>query len=168
MRPGEQNRLFEEWACAYQGIVFKIASAFATGVERDELAQEIFAAIWQAIPAYRGKSKPSTFVYRVAHNYALTWQRGRRNYRRKLDGYVWSGRSGDHDSVDGTERIEALYAAIRRLDALDRSIILLYLDKAAYAEIAEVLGLNANSVGVRIHRIKDKLMRLLKENSDEF
>lgn len=161
----EQNKLFEAWAMAYQGMVRSVAHAFATDGERDELAREILAALWLAIPAFHGKCKPSTFVYRVAHNHALTWQRGRRNYRRKLEQYAFAGpppaKTGDDP------RIEALYAAIHQLDGLDRSIILLYLDKLTYAEIAEVLGLRANAVGVRIHRIKDKLLQRMKENDHE-
>lgn len=165
MHASEQNKLFEEWAMAYQGMVRSVAHAFATGGERDELAREILAALWLAIPAFQGKCKPSTFVYRVAHNHALTWQRGRRNYRRKLEQYAFAS-PPPAETGDGP-RIEALYAAIHQLDGLDRSIILLYLDKLTYAEIAEVLGLRANAAGVRIHRIKDKLLQLMKENDHE-
>lgn len=165
MDASEQNRLFEDWAMTYQGMVRSVARAFATGGERDELAREILAALWLAIPAFQGKCKPSTFVYRVAHNHALTWQRGRRNYQRKLEQYTFAGPL-PADTGD-TSRIEALYAAIHQLEGLDRSIILLYLDKLTYAEIAKVLGLRANAVGVRIHRIKDKLLQRMKENDHE-
>lgn len=165
MDASEQNKIFEEWAMTYQGMILSVAHAFATGGERDELAREILAALWLAIPAFQGKCKPSTFVYRVAHNHALTWQRGRRNYRRKLEQYAFAA-PPPPKNADGA-RIEALYAAIHQLDGVDRSVILLYLDKLTYAEIAEVLGFRANAVGVRIHRIKDKLLQLMKESDHE-
>lgn len=167
MHASEQNRLFEDWAMVYQGMIRSVARAFAAGAEADELTRDILAALWLAIPAFQGRCKPSTFVYRVAHNHALTWQRGRRNYRRKLEQFARTGGSPDREPCDRDGRVEALYAAIRQLEGLDRSIILLYLDRLAYAEIAEVLGLRTNAVGVRIHRIKDKLLQRMKELDHE-
>jgi RNA polymerase sigma-70 factor, ECF subfamily len=57
-----------------------------------------------------------------------------------------------------------LYAAIRRLEPLDRSLVLLQLDEASYAQIAEIHGLSESNVGVRLNRLKHKLTAILQEN----
>jgi len=56
--------------------------------------------------------------------------------------------------------IDKLYAAIRQLSEVDRGVILLYLEEKSYQEIAEITGTNANNIGVRITRIKDRLRKL--------
>ena len=62
--------------------------------------------------------------------------------------------------------IERLYAAIRQLSEIDRGVILLYLEEKSYREIAEITGTNANNVGVRIKRIKERLRRILDGQVD--
>jgi RNA polymerase sigma-70 factor (ECF subfamily) len=62
-------------------------------------------------------------------------------------------------------RVERLYAALATLSDADRSIALLYLDQLSYREIAEVLGITESNVGVRLNRVKKRLIeRLQKEN----
>src|SRR5579859_3426174 len=57
-----------------------IASYAPPGAERDDLAQEVLLAVWQALPRFRGESSPRTFLLRVAHNRGLShaWRRSRR------------------------------------------------------------------------------------------
>ena len=59
-----------------------------------------------------------------------------------------------------------MYGAIRQLSAVDRAVILLYLDEKSYREIGEIIGTNPNNVGVRINRIKERLRRLLDEEDN--
>ena len=59
------------------------------------------------------------------------------------------------------EALQLLYQAIKKLPETDRAIILLYLDEKSYQEIAEIIGLSANNIGVKITRIKKKLKTLL-------
>ena len=61
------------------------------------------------------------------------------------------------------DRLEALYAAIRRLPRADRSLVLLHLDGLAYRDIAQITGLTENQVGVTLTRARQKLQLLLKE-----
>ena len=59
------------------------------------------------------------------------------------------------------ESLNQLYHAIRQLSELDRGVILLYLEEKSYQEIGEIIGTNANNIGVRIKRIKERLKKLL-------
>ena len=63
------------------------------------------------------------------------------------------------------QELKALYQAISQLSEVDRGIILLYLEKQSNGQIAEIMGLTANNVGVRVARIKQRLNTIL--NFDE-
>jgi RNA polymerase sigma factor (sigma-70 family) len=110
---------FSELMEAYAGPIRRLCAAYALSVpDREDLFQEIFLAVWRALPAFRGESSPRTWLYRVAHNVALTWQtRDRRRYSRetRLDEDV--GASGDMDL-----RRLALSQAIAAMNPRDRTL----------------------------------------------
>lgn len=58
------------------------------------------------------------------------------------------------------ESLNQLYVAIRRLSEVDRAVIILYLEEKSYHEIADILGTNANNIGVRVIRIKERLKKI--------
>lgn len=171
----ERSRTFDEWIAAHGAIVVRTARAFARGADRDDLEQELLLAVWRAIPAFRGGSSVATFLYRVAHNAALTFRRAERGRgARELQVAdelarqsvasapgvpgVPAGNAAD----DEARRLEQLYAAIRELPALDRALVLLSLDGIAYAEMAEIHGLSVNHVGVRLSRARRLLASRLE------
>ena len=61
------------------------------------------------------------------------------------------------------ESLNQLYVAIRHLSEVDRALIILYLEEKSYQEIADILGTNANNIGVRVNRIKERLKKILDE-----
>ena len=140
------------------GILLKTAYAFAAPADRDDLVQEMLLAAWQALPAFDARRcKLSTFLYRVANNRALNWSRSQRRYGRRLDALQQCPQialAGDADDGDAAARLDWLYALIRELAPLDRSVLLLHLDQLSHFEIGEVTGLSENYVGVRLYRIK--------------
>jgi RNA polymerase sigma-70 factor (ECF subfamily) len=164
---GELNRTFDAWLTAHGGIVVRTARGFATGADRDDLEQEILFAIWRAIPAFRGGSSVSTFLYRVAHNAALTWkraERGRtaRELRLAADLPHAEAAAEPTPETDTPRRLDRLYEAIHELAPLDRSLLLLSLDGVAYAEMAEIHGISTNLVGVRLNRARRVLTTKLQ------
>ncbi len=146
----------------HAGLIGRTARAFAPEpADRDELFQDVLVALWQALPQFQAHAKLSTYVYRVSLNCALNWQRSRRRYRAKLDGYVTlhaDSASPDTASPAEHERLRWLYAQIHALPPVDRSLILLFLDRIPYTEIADITGLSESNVGVRLHRIKQHLV----------
>lgn len=161
----EARRLerFHEWSEQHGAIVERAARAFARGADRDDLRQELLLAIWRAIPSFRGEARPSTFLYRVVHNAALLWRRGRRAAAESLESIVEPA-APEREGDEG--RLAALYAAIRRLPPVDRSLVLLSLDGVAYAEMAEIHGLTPNAVGARLTRARDRLATDLERSSE--
>ncbi len=174
MTTNQQNTLFDAWLAQYAPVLHHVANGFAEGADRHDLMQELMVAVWRAVPAFRGGAQPSTFIYRVAHNTALTWRRTQKNYRQRVDRFEATTAIEPTVSALGAvaetrdrEALEYIYSAIRQLPPLDRSLILLHLDGLAYADIAEIHGLSESNVGVRLTRIKEKLTTALEGISHE-
>jgi RNA polymerase sigma factor (sigma-70 family) len=156
---------FDDWLREYGAILHHVANGFATGADRHDLLQELMLAVWRAAPQFRGESAPSTFIFRVTHNAALTWKRGERRRAARFpplaDDVAEPAFDPGAASVD--DRLAQLYAALHRLEPVDRSLILLQLDGASYAQIAEIHGITESNVGVRLNRIRHKLTALIQE-----
>ena len=162
----EQQRRFTDWTRDHSAILHHVVNGFAAGDNRNDLLQEVLLAVWKSIPAFRGEAKPTSYLYRVCHNAALTWTRREKNYHRRVDQFnaFASNDSAPHPDPLAEERLAKLYSSIRQLKPLDRSLILMSLDGVSYREMAEVLGLSESNVGVKINRIKNQLAQTLKEN----
>lgn len=171
LTPAEQQARFQRWMRDHAAILYRVAAGFASGVDRDDLMQELLIALWRAIPAFRGEAQAATFIYRVSHHAALSWKRSER--RRDawqagpaaLEG-IESGGGADDDAAD-RELLERVYAGIRELPALDRSLVLLSLDGLSHREMALIHGLSEGNVGVRLHRGRARLALSLKEWLDD-
>jgi RNA polymerase sigma factor (sigma-70 family) len=164
MTSAEQDACFEAWMRAHAAILYRVSHAFATGADRQDLMQELMLAVWKAVPEFRGDAKPSTFLYRVSHNAAMTWKRGQRTYRQKVQAFSALPPPPTTTAGDESEReaLERVYAAIRELPELDRSLILLSLDGLSYRDMAQIHGLSESNVGVRLNRIRTRLASNLK------
>ena len=162
MTAEEQNRLFSDWIAHHGAVLHHVAHGFAQGADRHDLLQELMLAVWRAVPGYRGGAQVSTFLYRVAHNTALTWHRTQRNYRDRLDRFSQIPLAESTGDSSRHEALEHIYTAIRGLPPVDRSIILLHLDGVGYAEIAAIHGLTEGNVGARLSRLKQKLTTALE------
>jgi len=167
----EQHSRFDAWLGDHAAMLHHVANGFAAGADRHDLMQELLLALWHAVPAFRGASRVSTFIYRVAHNAALTWKRTQRNYPRRVEQFEALALPAETPATETSTReqelLELLYVRIRELPPLDRSLILLQLDGVSYAEIAEIHGLSESNVGVRLNRLKQKLSAAMKEVSHE-
>ncbi len=151
---------FQIWVIEHIGVFHRIARAFAPGADQHDLLQELLLSVWRAAPAFRGDSAPATFIFRVAHNRALTWRRGETRRRRRDTEYQRlhvEEESGDDPLLD------RLYSAIRQLEPLDRSLVLLSLEGQSYGEIAALHGLSETNVGARLTRVRKKLIQLTED-----
>lgn len=163
MPRGSDEQKFRQWLGDHRAIVHKVARAFARSTEdREDLTQEILLRLWMSMPMYRAESKVSTWIYRVALNRALTWRR---------DSSRWTGIAPTNGDIvesvkerghDESDLLEKLYDAIGTLAEVDRSLMLMALDERSYQEIAEVMGMTVNHVGVRLCRAKARLAELLR------
>jgi RNA polymerase sigma-70 factor (ECF subfamily) len=150
----DRERVLLEMLAAYRPRLRRISASYARGADREDLLQEILCQLWRSLPGFRGDAALGTWMYRVALNTALTWSRTRRRRPREVQPCEDEER---HPATAGAPSREdaILEDFLASLGELDRSILILYLDGLAYQQIAEVMGLTAGAVGVRLHRIKD-------------
>jgi RNA polymerase sigma-70 factor (ECF subfamily) len=174
MLADKREELFRRWLAEHKILVFKIAKAYAASPQdQDDLFQEILLQLWSSIPAFEGRSRETTWIYRVALNTALVWKRTesgkRKRYHRQLADF------GDVPDVQHVPDrpaahrriVDRLYAAVRELPKIEGSIVLMYLDGLEYRQMAEILGLSTSNVGVKLHRAKKQLANMLKELVDD-
>lgn len=156
-----QEKAFLTEIDANQGIIRKVAHLYADRREdREDLYQEIVYQSWKAFPAFKGEAKFSTWLYRVSLNTALTFrkQESKRKPTRDL-----LPEDAIEDPRPPQEAREILLWAIRKLDKIDRMIILLHLDGYENKEIADITGLSTNNLAVKLHRTKAKLTATIRK-----
>ena len=146
-------------------IAYKVANTYCRhSQDRDDLSQEILGQLWRAFPTYDPNRSFSTWMYRIALNVAISFNRS----RKRRPTVSWDGQL--HDLTDAgfvpeiDYRIRELYAFIDRLQPLDRALLLLYLEEHSYCEIAEVLGITVTNVATKISRLKERIRNDLKSD----
>ena len=136
--------------------------------DAEDLYQEILFQIWRGLPNLKQKEYADTWVYRVALNAAISFTRKDKPHRRIIptaqDQLIeWSDERQAAQGSDAAVDLQFLYDAIAKLNVYERAIITLHLEEMSYAQIAEVMGMNANQVGVMLHRTKNKLAEVMSE-----
>ncbi len=155
------------WA-EYSDGIGRLAASYESAPDlREDLLQEIRLALWKALPRFRGDCSLRTFVYRVAHNRALThvWQRrGQPVPSDELDEVRDPSPGPESSAIRRADR-ESLMRAIRKLPVHYRQVITMVLEELPQAEIAAVLGISENNVAVRLNRARNLLRRELGVNA---
>jgi RNA polymerase sigma-70 factor (ECF subfamily) len=172
MPADEQEAIFRRWLEAHLGLIMKVVRGCAPPQDQDDLIQDVFLQLWSSIPAFRGDARETTWIYRVAFNTALAWRRGEQRRRVKHETFqkleVSPPAAPSHaDRLPEQEMVAQLYAAIRELPKVDASLMLMHLDGLSYQEMAEVLGMSENYVGVKLNRLRQQLAEKLKGACDE-
>ena len=130
---------------------------------REELVQEILLAVVRALPRLSEPGKLKPFVFRIAHNRAVSHVARRVREPAMEDGadLVVSEAPSQEQALIAAERSAALLEAVRALSLPYRQVITLVLEDLTYEEIAQALGLSVSNVGVRVNRAKQRLRELL-------
>lgn len=158
--PPISEREFASLVKQHSRIINKVSYFYATDkVPFDDLRQEIYVNIWLGLKQFRGDSKISTWIYRVAVNSALMALRSSKSNIETVS--VDFGLLDISSEIDDAqkENLQVLHSLINRLENIEKAIILLWLDEYSYDEIADTLGLKRNTVAVKIHSIKEKLSK---------
>jgi len=145
-----------------------VASYAARGPEHDDLAQEVLVAVWQGLPRFRGESSLKTFVLRIAHNrcLSLAWKRTRRPTGSATElVHLPDPRPAIDEQVAMRQRTERLFQHVRTLPLGQRQVLTLALEGLSHAEIAEVVGITAENVAVRLGRARESLRRSLEKEA---
>jgi RNA polymerase sigma-70 factor (ECF subfamily) len=152
-----QTRFFAELD-AHRRILSKVTRTYCREpADREDLAQEIVVQLWRSFPRFDGRSKFSTWMYQVALNVAISYQRSEIVRAR----YVISDEAQILDAVDQTndepQEVGLIYEFIDSLNPLDRALVLLYLDGNSHQEISQVLGISTTNVATKMSRLKQAM-----------
>ena len=148
---------FVDLVRANERVIYKVCSFYVSPkVSAEDLYQEVVANLWRGYSGFRGESAPSTWIYRIALNTCVSYIRRERKWRSPVVAETIFEASRETDG-EGEDRVALLYRIIATLNALDKAVILLWLEEKNYAEIAEITGLTSTNVGVRLNRIKNRL-----------
>lgn len=159
------HQRFLELLGPHEPALWRLAGVHARGlVDREDLYQELVLQLWRSFSSFRAESSYSTFLYRVALNTALAWNRKARNTSRPLSLEDLPD-TEDRRAHDSSHEHERLARAIQQLAPLDRAVISLALEDLSYEEIATITGLSISNVGTRLSRSRAHLRSILEKHS---
>lgn len=160
---------FEDLIDQYYGGLNRVAASYeANSALKEELLQDILEAIWRSLKNFRAEASIKTYLYRIAHF------RGARHVAKQVK-RIEVNTNNDVEPIDDKHpeqqaekqlQIECLLKAIHQLPIIQRQLITLFLEGFSYREMAEVTGLKANHIGVKLNRAKTSLKNIM-EPKDE-
>ena len=163
IQAGRGQEAFERLVPAYRRRVFGLAySILRDRGAAEDLAQEVFVKLWQALPRYDGRAKLSTWIYAITRNAAISAQRSRRHSMSMSDPAILA----EVEDAVATPAAVTDDAALRRhVEALPdkqrQAVTLYYLDERSVDEVAAMLGLPVNTVKTHLHRARANLATAL-------
>jgi RNA polymerase sigma-70 factor (ECF subfamily) len=148
----------------------RLAASYERDAARQEdLVQDIWFAVWRALPRFRDECSERTFIFRIAHNRAVShvdhWQR-RRTDALDDDATFLAPDPDPEDALSQQQRHERLRRAVQSLPISMRQVVVLALEGLTHAEIAAILGITDNNVAVRLTRARAELARRLGAQKD--
>jgi RNA polymerase sigma-70 factor (ECF subfamily) len=163
IQAGRVQEAFERLVPAYRRRVFGLAySILRDRGGAEDLAQEVFVKLWQALPRYDGRAQLSTWIYAITRNAAISALRGRRRQLSLSD-------PGVLEEVEGVVAVSAASAddvSLRRhVEGLPekqrQAVTLYYLDERSVDEVAAMMGMPVNTVKTHLHRARASLATAL-------
>jgi RNA polymerase sigma factor (sigma-70 family) len=151
------------------GIILKIAGVYSkTTQDKEDLINDITLELWKSFGRFRGDSKISTWIYRVALNTSMNYRRKREKDKLFFldDLKQFESRNWIIEQPDSSHS-EILYQCINELDQLNKAIILLYLEGNSHDEISHITGVSKTNVGTRISRIKEQIKNLATTKTEQ-
>ena len=163
----------------HQRFVFTLALRFSKSREdAEEIAQDCFIKAYRALHTFKQTSKFSTWLYRIVYTTSMTFLRKKRHDTQSIDDessiIQLEGRISDFSSSEVEHKSKMVFVnlAISRLLPDDAAIItLFYQGEQSLEEIGRTLGMEANTVKVKLHRarhrLKEKIENILHQEVSE-
>ena len=143
----------------YERVIYNVCTFYMSETSPlEDLYQEIALNLWKAFPNFRSESQVSTWIYRIALNTCISDLRRNAKLRRNVP-LSFSEHIIFEQNTQSSE-IQELYSLIYKLNKIERSIILLWLEEKSYQEIAEITGFSVANVATRLKRTKEKLKNM--------
>ncbi|MEO8368477.1 MAG: sigma-70 family RNA polymerase sigma factor [Candidatus Solibacter sp.] len=166
--PPEQNELYTTAVAEHGRMLDRLAAGYeADPDKRRDLRQEIHLQLWRSFTAFDGRCSPKTWALRVAHNTAASYVLRERRVNSKLVSFEEMERTLQNieqpRDLDRCTSLREIQTVILQLKPVDRQIIISYIEGMDAASIAEITGLSAANIAMKIHRIKKILAHRMRE-----
>ena len=146
--------------------MFRICRSYSIDVDdAKDLFQEVLVNLWKSLPSFKQQSNIDTWVYRITINVCLRAKQFSDKKQKHFVRLEFMNFENVEDTIAPSENemlFQKLSECVKKLEGIDKSIILLHLEDLPYKEIAQIFGLSENHVAVKIKRIKSKLLTCLK------
>jgi len=167
---GGDTQAFSVLVDVYKDLVFTLAIRMLKNREEaEEVSQDTFIKIYKALPKFKGESKLSTWIYKVAYNTCL--DQIKKNNRRydevAIDSFSENQiKTLDNalDALEEKEQQKTIQECLQQLASKDSFLLtLFYFEELSLEEISKVVNMEANTVKVNIHRARKRLGNILKQ-----
>ena len=149
-----------------QGLIIKVSRLYTNSLEDEEdLFQEIVLQLWRSYDSFKGDSKISTWMYRVALNTAITLFRKKKRQPQTDELLDFHYKEALEDDEEKHQQVSLLYKVIKMLPNVERAIVMMYLDDLPYRDIAENLGITEVNARVKMNRLKKTLKELMEKHA---
>lgn len=160
-RKDSMEKEFLDLIYEYQKIIYKVCKTYRDSREdQEDLFQEIVYQLWKSYPSFKGESKISSWMYRIALNTAIAI------YRKRKPPIVYPGKLPEQIPSDIPKQLseneERVFQALRTFNDTEKALTSLFLEGFTYQEIAAITGITETNTGVRLNRIKNKLKEIPK------
>ena len=144
----------------YQQKVFRLAySIVHDSASAEDVTQDAFVKMWQVLPEYDGRASPSTWLYTIARNTALSALRAAN--RRRADSLDCSYEVPSR-SADAVAQLE-MEELVGRLPEAEQEVVrLFYLQDRNVAEVAQMLDMPIGTIKSHLHRARRNLAKWMR------
>ncbi len=149
---------FEQTLKEQKDTIFTLCYMFSKDEDEvNDLFQEVLINLWNGFEGFEHRSDIRSWVYRVALNTCISYDRKRRRTdaeRLNMNINLFEDRDED------TRQVDMLHKRISKLQPFDRAIVLLWLENLSYEEIGQIVGITTKNVSVRLFRIREQLKNM--------
>jgi RNA polymerase sigma-70 factor (ECF subfamily) len=169
IKAGRSDAAFEQLVPAYRRRVFGLAySVLRDRGAAEDVAQEIFVKLWQALPRYDGRAQLSTWIYAITRNAAVSALRRQRRSVSMSDPAVFEEVESRGAAPEAGLDDATLWRSVGALpDKQRQAVTLYYQEERTVEEVAAMMGLPVNTVKTHLHRGRASLAAALKRTGEE-
>ena len=168
MNEVESRQTFDKIVSEYGERLYWHVRRFTMSHEdADDLLQDIYIKVWNALPSFRGEAHLFTWLYRIATNEALNYIRKNRfkaALQRESLETIMNNSIDDDPHFDGNELQRELYKAINSLPPKQKAVFnMRYFDELPYDQIAEITGTSEGALKASYHHAYNKVKAELEK-----
>jgi len=169
-------KAFTQMVETYQHLVYNtILSMLQNKEDAEDVAQDVFVQVYESIHQFKGESKFSTWLYRIAVTKSLDYQRRKKRKKRFaiIESLFGVNNEVKHESIHfyhpgvslaNKEQAAILFKAIQQLPSKQQiAFTLNKIEGLSYQEVAEIMQVTVASVEAFLHRAKQNLRKELQQ-----